>query len=234
MDRRSCIILLVLFAQSSAAVFADFSDYRSLWVTRFDYASTNAATVNHIVDNAARLGITDLMFQVRGRADAHYNSNFEPRAQNLANGWDPLQTAIDRAHSHGIKLHAWINTMPLWQGTTPPLTGTTPPHPFYNNSPSYRIHDTAGNPQPLNSSYVIANPILPEWHTHVTNVVGDIVSQYDVDGVHMDYIRWLSGYFLVVAASRCAIASNVHRRHRATRHLCKRGGLPQLHSATDR
>ena len=36
-----------------------------------------------------------------------------------------------------------------------------------------------------------ANPILPEWHTHVSNVAADIVSNYDVDGIHLDYVRWL-------------------------------------------
>ena len=182
------LYLLVLLSVAAASAAGEFSDYRALWVTRFDYASTNAATVNAIVDNAARLGITDLMFQVRGRADALYDSSFEPRAENLNPGWDPLQTAIDRAHGHGIKLHAWINTMPLWQGTTPPQDSA---HPFYQTNPSHRIHDAFGNPQPLGSSYVTANPISQAWHDHVNNVASDIVSKYDVDGLHMDYIRWL-------------------------------------------
>ena len=177
---------------SSLALAYEFSDWRGLWLNRFEYRNTNEAGLRNMVDQAASLGITDLLFQVRGQGDAYYNGNVEPRAPQ-AQGWDPLQIAIDQAHSHGMNIHAWINTMPLWNGTTPPQAGTNPPHPFYHQSPSYRVHDLAGNPQPLQSGYVIANPILPEWHDHVNNVVTDIVSQYDVDGVHLDYIRWLGG-----------------------------------------
>lgn len=183
-------VLLCLLVHRAPAQH-DFSDWRGLWLTRFDYRSTNEATVRHMIDNVASLGITDLMFQVRGQSDAYYNSNFEPRSHTLAPGWDPLAVAIDQAHAHGINLHAWINTMPLWNGTTPPPTGTTPEHPYYHEDPDYRIFDTNGNPQPLGSGYVIANPILPEWHQHVDNVVNDIVTQYNVDGVHLDYTRWL-------------------------------------------
>ncbi len=168
-----------------------FHTFRGLWVTRWDYRNGNASTVQTIVDNAASLGITDLVFQVRGRSDAYYDSNFEPRAEALGGTWDPLQVAIDAAHNKGIKLHAWINTMPLWLGTTAPNPARLPQHTFYNTDPSFRIYDAGGNPQPLNSSYVIANPILPEWQSHVNDVVGDIAANYNVDGIHLDYVRWL-------------------------------------------
>lgn len=170
-----------------AAPDPTFGEWRGLWVTRFDYQNGNANTVNSIIDNAATLGITDLMFQVRGQSDAFYDSNYETRAQALSGSWDPLQTAIDRAHGHGIKLHAWINTTPLWNGTTAP---SNPNHIFYNDDPSYRVFDLNGNPQPLKSGYVPANIISPQWQTHVNNVANDIVGNYDVDGLHLDYIRW--------------------------------------------
>jgi uncharacterized lipoprotein YddW (UPF0748 family) len=182
-------LLLILIVATQ--VSAEFNEWRGLWLTRFDYQFTNEATVRAMVDNAATLGITDLMFQVRGQGDAFYNSNFEPRAASLAGNWDPLAVAIDQANSHGINLHAWINTMPLWNGTTAPPTGTTPSHPFYETSPSHRVHDLNGNPQPLTNGYVIGNPISQAWHDHVNNVVDDILTQYDVAGVHLDYTRWL-------------------------------------------
>src|SRR5205823_3441962 len=45
------------------------------------------------------------------------------------------------------------------------------------------------NPQPLNSSYVIVNPTMPEVQTHIENVVTDIASKYAIDGLHLDYTR---------------------------------------------
>ena len=36
-------------------------------------------------------------------------------------------------------------------------------------------------------------PILPEVNSHITNVVNDIATNYNVDGIHLDYIRYVSG-----------------------------------------
>jgi len=146
--------------------------------------------------NAASLGMTDVLFQVRGNADAYYDSNFEPRAQGLSGSWDPLQTAVDAAHANGLKLHAWINTMPLWRSTSQPNDGS---HPFFNTDPSFRREDINGvlesptnsTSYPINGEYASVNPILPEVHTHLNNVVTDIASNYAVDGVHLDYVRWI-------------------------------------------
>ncbi|QDU90034.1 hypothetical protein Pla175_34330 [Pirellulimonas nuda] len=170
-----------------------FADFRGMWVSRFEYSSTSPASVQQIMANAASLGVTDVLFQVRGRADAYYDSAFEPRAQGLSAGFDPLQTAIDAAHANGMKLHAWINTMPLWQGASPP---TSPSHPYYNTDPSFRLYDINGVPESIAApygSYATVNPLLPEVHTHINSVVQDIASNYAVDGVHLDYIRWVGG-----------------------------------------
>ncbi len=190
----SCLIVPLLACmpqQTEAATTGDFADFRGLWVSRFEYRNLGPSGVQQIVADAASMGITDLVFQVRGQGDAYYDSAFEPRAQALSGSWDPLQTAIDAAHANGMKLHAWINTMPLWNGTTAPSTSTSIPHPWYHTNPSYRVEDLNGNLQPLKSGYVIANPINPQWQQHVNNVADDIVSNYDVDGLHLDYIRYI-------------------------------------------
>ncbi len=183
------VLMVGLVSLSATRVQAEFADFRGLWIDRYDYRSGGAAKVQSIVDDAVAWGFTDLIFQVRGQGDAYYNSNFEPKS-SYASGWDPLQTVIDAAHAEGLKVHAWMNTMPLWNGTSPPSTSTTIPHPFYHN-PSYRVMDLNGQYQSLQSGYVIANPISPDFHTHLNNVAGDIVSNYNIDGLHLDYIRYV-------------------------------------------
>ncbi len=172
-------------------VTAEFGDYRALFVNRFEYNYTTSS-IDTIFQNAAGLGITDVMFQVRGRADAFYDSNFEPRANGLSPSFDPLQTAIDAAHSRGIKLHAWLNATPMWN-----TTAINPPagHIYHNNSPSFRLTDINGNVEPQDgwSNYSSVNPVLPEVHTHINNVVNDISTNYAVDGIHFDYIRYIPG-----------------------------------------
>src|SRR5215204_6559942 len=134
------------------------------------------------MQRAQTLGITDMIFQVRGQADAYYNSAYEHR--QLAS-FDPLQVAVTEAHSRGIKLHAWINTMPLWRGSTLPVGSDY----LINQHPEYWIRDSGDTPQPLNSSYVTVNPTMPEVRAHLQNVVRDIASKYAIDGLHLDYTR---------------------------------------------
>ncbi len=192
---RIWLLLLVLGPLAWPAPSAqanNFNDFKGLWVTRFDYRNGGPSTVRNIVNQAADLGITDVIFQVRGEADAYYDSLVEPRAERLSGtSWDPLQVAIDAAHARGVKLHAWVNVNTLWSTTTPPRTDTDILHPFHHTDPSFRVFDPSGEPEPLNPSFVQANSILPEWHEHVQNVAADIVSRYDVDGLHLDRIRWL-------------------------------------------
>jgi uncharacterized lipoprotein YddW (UPF0748 family) len=190
--------VLLLLTSYAANVRADFADYRSIFIDRFDYTYNSgnipamAAAIDAQMQNAADEGFTEIIWQVRGRADALYNSNIEPQTSGLTPGFDPLQTALDAAHARGLKLHAWINATPMWNTTAlnPP-----PGHIFHNANPSFRLMDINGTlePQAGWSNYSSVNPVLPEVHTHINNVVNDIATHYAVDGIHLDYIRYVPG-----------------------------------------
>ncbi len=192
------IAFALLTIVNVAAASADFANYRSIFIDRFDYVYNSAnipqmvSAINAQMQSAQDEGFTEVIWQVRGRADALYNSNYEPPATGLTPGFDPLQTAINAAHARGLKLHAWINATPMWNSAT-----VNPPagHIFNNTNPSFRLMDINGNlePQAGWSNYSSANPVLPEVHTHINNVARDIMTNYAVDGIHLDYIRYLPG-----------------------------------------
>lgn len=170
---------------------------RGIWVTRWDYSSPT--TITTVLTNAANAGFNQVYFQVRGRADAFYESDYEPWAEELSGtlgqnpGWDPLAVAVAAAHSLGLELHAWINTYPCWSGTTPPRS-TTPQH-IYNAHPEWLQCDTDGAPMPLNSGYVCLSPGIPAVGDHLSLVCQDITSKYDIDGLHFDYIRYAGSQY---------------------------------------
>ena len=199
MSRQLLLVAGILVALAAPAR-ADFANYRSIFVDRFDFPYQNGnipsmtATIEGMIQNAADEGFTEVVWQVRARGDALYNSNLEPRASGLTPGFDPLQVALDAAHARGLKLHAWLNATPLWSGTT-----ETPPagHIFHNTAPSFRVQNLDGSlePQQGYSNYSSVNPILPEVHNHFNAVVTDIATNYAVDGIHLDYIRYIPGTF---------------------------------------
>ncbi len=179
-------------------------DLFGLWVTRWDFQT--AEDVRAIIADARATGVTDIFWQVRGQGDAYYDSPYEPwgedltlrhdeqnkpirdRSRMLNPGFDPLRLAISESHANGIKLHAWVNVMPLWKGTEEPIDVR---HPLLTH-PEWRLRDETGTAQPLSEGYVVVNPVLDEVQDHIVRVVGDLADRYDIDGLHLDYIRFLS------------------------------------------
>ena len=176
---------------------------RALWVPRWSYSS--ASDVRSIVQKASQANFNILLFQVRGQADAYYNSQHEPWADRLTGtlgqnpGWDPLATAIAEAHARGLDLHAYVNVYPVWLGTQAPPSNTTPQHMYHLFNSLYgnewvQWHEN-GSPMVLNSSYLTASPGHPAVADHIVSVSRDILRHYEVDGLHLDYVRYSGPYY---------------------------------------
>ena len=179
-------LLLLLVAVPAPAQAAE---HRAIWITRYDYRT--ADDVRDIVKRCASLGVSHLLFQVRGNADAFYRSALEPWARELGGedpGFDPLALAVAEAHGRGLTIEAWINVMPLWKGTRSPADHG---HPLVRH-PEWLVVGSDGKPQALNEHYVCANPARPDVRAHLAAVAADIATRYAVDGVHLDYIRYVT------------------------------------------
>lgn len=160
---------------------------QAVWVARFHYHGPD--DVRTIIANCAASGFNTVLWQVRGEGTVAYPSRLEPwsREYNFQNpGFDPLAVAVAEAHKRGLRIEAWFNVMPGWKGLTPPpIAGQ-----LYHAHPDWFMYDAGGQRQPLNKDYVILNPCRPEVRRHIARVVDEIVSRYDVDGIHLDYVRY--------------------------------------------
>jgi uncharacterized lipoprotein YddW (UPF0748 family) len=176
----------------------------ALWVTRFDYSTPE--DVRRIVDNVAEAGFTDVFFQIRGNGTAFYNSRLEPHAYELSGGkvpmlgtdpgWDPLQQAIDSARRHELRVHAYMNVLPGWKGLEDPPAGAKQ---LWTEHPDWFMVDSLGKKMlPTSGWYSFLNPVLPEVRAHLRGIVTELCA-YDVDGIHLDYIRYPHDYRLVAS-----------------------------------
>lgn len=195
-------------------------ELRGLWVTRFDWTlsshSKSPAKIDEIVNNAAYAGFNAIFFQVRGNADAFYDSQIEPWSDRLTGtlgqdpGWDPLAYLISQAHAKGIQVHAYLNIYPVWTGCGAPPDGTTPRHLYYlvrdyHGTTNGKLNGLQwySNEQVACSSYQRTTPASIFVDNHllkvddqtpgVDSVLDDLVSNYDLDGIHLDHIRYESG-----------------------------------------
>ena len=209
---RLCVVVLfsaaLLMTGCGRQVFTGKHEARGVWMSRFEYTSERLrsnpeaakARIRAVFEKARAARMNMIIFQVRGNGDAFYRSSVEPWSNLLTDtlgkdpGWDPLAFAIDEAHRLGLELHAWVNAFPFWRGGEPP-TPSDPPNPYYAH-PEWTVCDKDGKPMtwdPPNNNYISASPGIPAVRNHILSVVKDIITKYDVDGIHFDYIRYPEG-----------------------------------------
>lgn len=165
---------------------------RGLWVIRHNLKSPES--IDSMLQFAAAHGFTDLFVQVRGRGDAYYRSHLEPLAEGLAANFDPLAYVLVKARQANLRIHAWINVFYIWSSGDPPMAATH----LYHRHPEWIIYPTKYDPQQpdtnmngrRNEEGLYLSPLLPEVQQHLQAVVEDILSQYNVHGLHLDYIRF--------------------------------------------
>jgi uncharacterized lipoprotein YddW (UPF0748 family) len=161
---------------------------RAIWVTRWDYKTPS--DIARIMDNCRAGGFNTVLFQVRGAGTVFYRSRIEPWADELGGrdpGFDPLAVACREAHRRGMALHAWVNVTPGYRGKQSPVN----PDQLYHRHPDWFLRDDRGRRQPL-GWYQSLNPCYPEVRRYLVAVMREIVEGYPIDGLHMDYIRFVN------------------------------------------
>lgn len=183
--------LLALLAACSTAPRPTDALGRCIWIDRWDYRT--AADVERALDDCAAAGFTAAMFQVRGDGTVAWRSSQEVWSERFGfrdPGFDPLQVAVDAAHRRGMQLHAWVNVMPGWAGVDEPAD----PRQLLRSRPEWFLSGRDGERQLRRAGkYLTLNPCLPEVREYLAGLCRELAAQYDVDGLHLDYIRFPDG-----------------------------------------
>ncbi len=203
-------------------------ELRGLWVTRS--WMTTPQKVVQVVDDAARHGMTAIFVQVRGRGDAFYAGGPDPRAVLLGPqpaDFDPLALLLQRAHAHGLEVHAWVNVN-LVAGSTdlPRAAGhVVRSHPEWlmvprelapallrmnPSAPAYVTRLAAWSQRHVNRvEGLYTSPIPDAAQDHVVAVMRHLTERYPLDGVHLDYIRYPASDFDYSRAALDAFRASV-------------------------
>lgn len=187
--KRIFILLLTLCisAVMLAGVPMPKREFRGAWIQmingQFQGMSRDQmqANLTHQLDVLQRCHVNTIIFQVRGEADAMYQSSLEPWTRFLSGQqgvapqplWDPLAWMVNECHRRGMELHAWINPYRAKTKTTKELAVN---HPARIHPERFISYD----------NQLIFNPGLKENRDYICTVVKDIVSRYDIDGLHID------------------------------------------------
>jgi uncharacterized lipoprotein YddW (UPF0748 family) len=181
---------LWVFALAAASEAAEL---RGLWVCPWEINSP--AAVEEVVNAASAYNFNALFVEVRYRGDALYVpnktdarfANAEPRSPHLAGqpaDFDPLEEMITRGHAAGLEVHAWVTTFVVLNRKTP----TPPGHPAREHPEWLSQNDRGETWDPYGMAWL--EPALPEVQDYLFELFMDIVANYDVDGLHLDYVRY--------------------------------------------
>ena len=195
--RTFLLILLSTFLIIAKAEAQPKHEIRATWLTTLggmDWPrnkATNASTILKqqqelcaILDQLKEANFNTVMLQTRLRGDLIYPSQTETFPEALTGrtgrnpGYDPLAFAIEECHKRGMELHAWIVTIPAGNNRQVKLLGK---HSIVRkNRKICKQHQGAW----------YLDPGHPETADYLASIVREIVTRYDVDGIHFDYIRY--------------------------------------------
>ena len=135
-----------------------------------------------MLDSLKDAGMNALFFQIRTECDALYESQIEPWSYWLTGEqgkapepfFDPLSFVIKESHKRGMELHAWFNPYRAVRDTT-----------SYEQSEN---HVARAHKDWLikSNKYLMLDPGLPEVREHIKSVMKDVLTRYDIDGIHFD------------------------------------------------
>ncbi len=189
------LILSCISIQKKEKTIKSFSpEFRGAWiatVANIDWPSSpNLSTAKQqaellkIIKDAKNIGLTDLIFQVRTSGDALYASTLEPWSPYLSGTmgkapspfYDPLKFLINNAHAYGIRVHAWVN---LFRAKHSTYKGIYPKNHVLYRFPN-AVYKLGG------SGMLWMDPSNKAIENHTLSIIEDIITRYNIDGVHID------------------------------------------------
>ena len=202
MKRLTTILLLLAFgcwmaanrAQAQTGYTQPKYEVRAMWLTTIggidwphSYARSSEGIekqkqeLRDILDKLKKANINTILLQTRVRATTIYPSDLEPwdgclsGQPGVSPGYDALQFAIEECHRRGMECHAWVVTIPIGK---------------WNGAGCRNLRRT--HPELLRKigeeGYM--NPEHTGTADYLARICRDLTRRYDIDGIHLDYIRY--------------------------------------------
>ena len=169
-----------------------------MWLTTIggiDWPSSHSSwqqrqELTAILDQLRQANINTVMFQARVRASTVFPCADEPwdvcitGTPGQSPGYDPLQFCIDECHKRGMQCHAWIVTIPVGK---------------WNTNGCKQIRQRFPNLIRKIGDEGYMNPEMPQTGDYLARFCAEVTRRYDVDGIHLDYIRYPETWKLKVS-----------------------------------
>ena len=166
--------------------------------------------LRNILNKLQKAGINTVLLQTRIRGTVIYPSDHEPWDGCLSGfpgtspGYDALQFAIEEGHKRGMELHAWVVTIPVGK---------------WNTLGCKRLRKRFPNLIVKIGEDGYMNPEKSQTGDYLSQICREITERYDIDGIHLDYIRYPETWKIKVSGDqgRAYITGIVTKIHDAVK-----------------
>ncbi len=153
---------------------------RAIWASGSDIATADG--VDRLVTRCKEARLNVIVQSIFVRNDFYAKSDLIPITDRVEEGFDPLDDLIAKAHAADLEVHPWF------------CVTYRDPHfrKWFADKYGRNVDmiDPEGNVIPLG-----ADVHRPEYRRFIVDLMLGVARDYDVDGIHLDYIRTMGRCF---------------------------------------
>ncbi len=168
-------------------------EIRAMWLDRGSIVQAGSRDgLAAVFDRMESAGINTVFLETVNSSYPIYPSLVAPIQNPLTRRWDPLEAAIELAHERNMELHAWMWVFAAGNQRHNAVLNLPNGYlgPVLNAHPDWAAYDQQGSNIPRGQTKPFFDPANPEVRSYLLELVDEIISNYDIDGLQLDYIRY--------------------------------------------
>ena len=169
------------------------NELKGIWVRPTE---TSKHEIEKTIEKIKEAGLTDIFLETYFHGKTIYPSRYLESKGIISQreefiGFDPLQIWLDEAHKEGLKVHVWFET--FYVGNDNPTT--TEKHilnvyPKWSNKRLLNYDSELPVASLSEHNGYFLDPANEEVREHIKNILKEIINNYNIDGINLDYIRY--------------------------------------------
>jgi uncharacterized lipoprotein YddW (UPF0748 family) len=170
-------------------------EFRGFWADAFHVGFKSEADIDDMVARALIGNYNAIVPEVLAYQDysddysghgAYWDSDILPMAHDIQDDFDPLEYMVQQAHANGLEVHPWLVAFRVSTSWPPAGNATLSAHPEWLMVPRDNM---GGGPATVSGKYTL-DPGSPDVQEYLMSIVRELVTNYEIDGIHWDYIRY--------------------------------------------
>lgn len=187
-----CLIACGLLISSAASPAVAQPQFRAFWADVFHYGLQNAAQIDAMIAKAVQGNYNAILPEVLAYHDSEYGSHgaywhsgIVARSTYASGAFDPLAYMVQQAHANGLELHPWLVAFRVSTTWPPPGNSYLAARPEWLMVPQASM----GSVTDVGGAYTF-DPGSPDVQEYLISIVTELAGNYEIDGIHWDYIRY--------------------------------------------